>query len=63
MKQGEFVFWLYDLSTKTKLPRQLDRFSNIRSLSFSSNGRLGILSADFEGQNDLFLISTTKRAC
>jgi Tol biopolymer transport system component len=60
MKQGKFVFWLYDLSTRTKLPRALERFSNIRSLSFSGNGRLGILSGDFEGQSDLFLISTRR---
>jgi hypothetical protein len=60
LKNGEYVFWLYDLSTKTKLPRELDRFSNVRSLDFSSNGRLVILSADFEGQNDLFLISSRR---
>ncbi|HEX5170707.1 MAG TPA: translocation protein TolB [Cyclobacteriaceae bacterium] len=60
LKNGEYVFWLYDLSTKTKLPRELDRFSNVRSLDFSNNGRLVILSADFEGQNDLFLISSRR---
>lgn len=60
MKQGKFVFWLYDLSTNTKLPRALERFSNVRSLAFSGNGRLGILSGDFEGQSDLFLISTRR---
>ena len=27
VKQGQYVFWLYDLSTKTKLPRELDKFS------------------------------------
>jgi Tol biopolymer transport system component len=60
LKNGQYVFWLYDLSTKTKLPRELDRFSNIRSFDFSGNGRLVILSADFEGQNDLFLLSSRR---
>jgi hypothetical protein len=60
VKRGEYTFWLYDLSTKTKLPRELDRFNNVRSISFSSNGRLVVISADFEGQNDLFLISTRR---
>jgi len=60
VKHGEYVFWLYDLNTKSKLPRELDRFSNIRSFDFSGNGRLAILSADFEGQNDLFLISSRR---
>ena len=58
IKNGEYVFWLYDLSTRSKLPRQLDKFSNIRSFDFSGNGRLAILSADAGGQNDLFLISS-----
>jgi Tol biopolymer transport system component len=60
VKRGEYTFWLYDLATKTKLPRELDRFNNVRSINFSSNGRLVIMSADFEGQNDLFLISTRR---
>lgn len=60
VKYGEYVFWLYDLTTRSKLPRELDRFSNIRSFDFSGNGRLAILSADFEGQNDLFLISSRR---
>lgn len=58
--RGEYVFWLYDLSTKTKQPRALEKFSNIRSLHFSDNGRLIILSADFEGKSDLFLLSTRR---
>lgn len=60
VNKGEYVFWLYDLSTKSKLPRELDKFSNVRSLEFSGNGRLAIVSADFEGQNDLFLISARR---
>jgi hypothetical protein len=60
VRYGEYVFWLYDLTTKSKLPRELQRFSNIRSFDFSGNGRLAILSADFAGQNDLFLISSRR---
>jgi hypothetical protein len=60
VRRGEYTFWLYDLNTRTKLPRELDRFSNVRSINFSGNGRLAILSADFEGQNDLFLLSTRR---
>jgi Tol biopolymer transport system component len=60
LKYGQYVFWLYDLSSRSKLPRELDRFSNIRSLNFSDNGRLAVISADFEGRNDLFLISSRR---
>jgi Tol biopolymer transport system component len=60
VKNGQYIFWLYDLVTKSKLPRELDRFSNIRSFNFSGNGRLAILSADLQGQNDLFLISSRR---
>ncbi len=59
-KNGQYVFWLYDLLTKSKQPRELDSFSNIRNFDFSGNGRLAVLSADFEGQNDLFLISSRR---
>jgi len=58
--KGQYIFWLYDLKTKSKLPRELDKFSNIRSFNFSNNGRLVVLSADFEGQNDLFLLSSRR---
>ncbi len=60
VKYGQYVFWLYDLSTRTKLPRELEKFSNIRSFDFSGNGRLVIMSADFEGKSDLFLLSTRR---
>ncbi len=60
VKEGQYVFWLYDLQSRSRIPRELDKFSNIRSLNFSDNGRLVIVSADFEGRNDLFLLSTRK---
>lgn len=60
VRKGNYTFWLYDLSTKTKLPRELDKFNNVRSISFSANGRLAVLSADYEGKNDLYLISSRR---
>jgi hypothetical protein len=60
VRNGEYTFWLYDLNSRTKLPRELDRFNNVRSISFSSNGRLAVISADMEGKNDLYLISTRR---
>ena len=60
VKNGEYIFWLYDFTTKTKIPRELERFSNVSSFDFSSNGRLVILSADFEGKSDLFLMSAKR---
>ena len=60
VRYGQHIFWLYDLTTRSKIPRQLDRFSNIRSLNFSENGRLAVISGDMDGQNDLFLISTRR---
>jgi hypothetical protein len=60
VKHGDYWFWLYDLTTQSKLPRQLEKFSNIRSINFSPNGRLAVLSADLEGKNDLYLLSTRR---
>jgi hypothetical protein len=60
VKNGEYVFWLYDLATKSKLPRELEKFDNVRSMEFSGNGRLVVLSADLEGRSDLFLLSTRR---
>jgi hypothetical protein len=60
IKRGEYVLWLYDLNSRNKLPRELEKFSNIRSLDFSSNGRLAVISADQQGQNDVYLISTRR---
>lgn len=59
-EKGRSIFWLYDLNTRNKLPRKLDKFNNIRSFDFSDNGRLIVLSAEQDGQNDLFLLSSRR---
>ncbi len=60
IKKGIPVFWLYDFESKSKTPRPMDRFSNIKSMSFSDNGKLAIISAEINGKNDLYLMSTRR---
>ncbi|MDH5400208.1 MAG: translocation protein TolB, partial [Cyclobacteriaceae bacterium] len=60
VKGGNVVFILYDIATGTKIDQVLEGISQVKSISFSKNGRLGILSATHNGRNDLFLISTRR---
>ncbi|MEX2335907.1 MAG: translocation protein TolB [Fulvivirga sp.] len=60
VKKGKLYFVLYDLVTKSKLPRELRRFEQVRSIDFSDNGRLMIVSGVINGTNDLFLLSTRR---
>jgi len=59
-KQGKLWFELYDLNTNSRLTRQLRKFDNVQSMDFSDNGRLLIVSAMVDGQNDLYLLSTRR---
>lgn len=52
----------YDLETKQKLRKSLQKFNQIKSISFHRNGRLAVISADVEAQNDLYLISLSRNA-
>ena len=59
-RQGKLYFWLYDVIGKSKFSRELTRLTNVKSLEFSGNGKLAIVSADVNGQNDIYLLSTRR---
>ncbi|MEM8567199.1 MAG: translocation protein TolB [Bacteroidota bacterium] len=59
-KQGTLTLTLYDNVTNSKLPRKLRRFDQIKSMDFSDNGRLIIVSGVVNGKNDLFLLSSRR---
>lgn len=59
-KRGALSLTLYDQTTNSKLPRKLRRFDQIKSMDFSDNGRLIIVSGVVNGKNDLFLLSTRR---
>ncbi|UII33539.1 translocation protein TolB [Fulvivirga ulvae] len=60
VKKGQLYFTLYDAVTNSKLPRRLDKFEQVRSMDFSDNGRLMIISGVVDGKNDLYLLSTRR---
>ena len=59
-ENGKILFWLYDVSTGTKVPRELRTLTQVNDMSFSANGRLGVLSGTVNGMSDLYLISTRR---
>ncbi|MEM1405195.1 MAG: translocation protein TolB [Bacteroidota bacterium] len=59
-KRGALSLTLYDQATNSKLPRKLRRFDQIKSMDFSDNGRLIIVSGVVNGKNDLFLLSSRR---
>lgn len=60
VRKGKYIFWLYDVVSRSRIPRELKFFTEVNSLAFSQNGRLGIISGTFNGMSDLFLISTRR---
>lgn len=60
VKKGQLYFVLYDAVTNSKLPRKMDKFEQVRSIDFSDNGRLMIVSGVVDGKNDLYLLSTRR---
>ncbi|MEQ6120787.1 translocation protein TolB [Reichenbachiella sp. MALMAid0571] len=52
----------YDLETKQKQRKSLQKFNQIKSINFHRNGKLAVISADVEAQNDLYLISMSRNA-
>ncbi|WP_420580568.1 translocation protein TolB [Reichenbachiella sp.] len=52
----------YDVPTRSKQRKSLLRFNQIQGIGFNDNGKLAVLSADIQGQNDLYLISMRRNA-
>ena len=52
----------YDIPTRSKQRKSLLRFNQIQGIGFNDNGKLAVISADIQGQNDLYLISMRRNA-
>ena len=61
-ERGKNILWLYDLNSKKKREIKLRRFNQIKSFDLSDNGRLAVMSADLNGQNDLFMYNPNRNS-
>lgn len=52
----------YDLATRSKQRKSLVRFNQIKDVGFNDSGKLAVISADIQGQNDLYLVSLKRNA-
>ncbi|MEK6481115.1 translocation protein TolB [Catalinimonas sp. 4WD22] len=59
-EKGKNYMWLYNVGAKSKRRITLTRFNQVKSLDFNANGRLAVMSADINGQNDLYLYNPNR---
>ena len=52
----------YNTENKVTIKKPLQRFNQIKDIGFNDNGRLAVISADINGNNDLFLLSLRRNA-
>ena len=61
-KRGALYLWLYEVSSKSMLRQDLSRFNQVNSFNFNEGGSVAVLSADMNGQSDIFLLSLRRNA-
>lgn len=54
---GRYTLWLYELSSNSRIPKDLGRFNQVKDLDFSKESNLATISADINGQSDIYIIS------
>lgn len=61
-RYGKSYLVMYELSSKNKERKELTRINQIRDFDILRNGNLAVLSADRNGDNDLYLISLRRNS-
>ncbi len=59
-EKGKNYLWLSDQATKKKRTVALRRLNQIQYFDLSDNNRLAVMSADLNGQNDLFMYNPSR---
>ncbi|MEQ9442168.1 MAG: translocation protein TolB [Cyclobacteriaceae bacterium] len=60
VERGRNYLWLYNLGSKRTRAIQLRRFNQVKHFDLNESGRLAVMSADLNGQNDLFLFNPSR---
>lgn len=61
-KYGKNYLWIYEIGSKKKIKKELTRINQVRDFDIVRNGNLAVLSADRNGDNDLYLISLRRNS-
>ena len=61
-EKGRNYLWLYNVGAKSKRAITLGRFNQVKSLDFNASGSLAVMSADINGQNDLFYYNPNRNS-
>lgn len=61
-KYGKNYMLIYEVSSGKKVKKQLTRINQVRDFDISRNGNLAVISADRNGDNDLYLISLRRNS-
>lgn len=61
-RRGKTYLWLLDFDNKRRSKKEVDRFGNIKHFDISDNGAYVVMSADVNGQNDLYLLNLTRNS-
>jgi hypothetical protein len=61
-KYGKNYLTIYDLNSKKKVRKQLTRINQVTDFDIVRNGNLAVMSADINGNNDIYLISLRRNS-
>lgn len=61
-KYGKNYLWIYEIGSNKKVKKELTRINQIRDFDIVRNGNLAVLSADRNGDHDLYLISLRRNS-
>jgi len=61
-RYGKNYLTIYDLNSKKKVRKQLTRINQVTDFDIVRNGNLAVLSADINGNNDIYLISLRRNS-
>lgn len=59
-KRGQTYLWIYNVNGGRGREILLGKINQVKSFDFNQNGRLVVMSADMNGQNDLFILNPNR---
>ena len=59
-KRGQTYLWIYNVNGGRAREILLGKINQVKGFDFNQNGRLVVMSADMNGQNDLFIVNPNR---